>query len=255
MRKIFLILAGIFLTLVFLIWYFRSAINDWWWLRDQPKLPEATMVGVEAVEDGGIISQPELVAKPELPQEINLAVPFTSQAPFARWDHFDEEMCEEASLLMVNRYHQKRGILGKEEAQAALEEIQKWEEANLNVWESTTAEQVVKIAREMLGYQTAEVVELTDFQAVKEQIAAGHPIILPTAGRKLGNPNFRQPGPIYHMLVIRGWLTDGRIITNDPGTRRGEGYIYSQETLWQATADWDSENKTVNDKKMMIVIK
>ena len=197
-----------------------------------------------------ILAEPKV----QIPQEINLAVSFTSQAPFARWDHFDEEMCEEASLLMVNRYHQKRKIESPEDAEAGLKEIQAWEESNLGVWESTTAEQVARIAREMLGFKNTEVVSLENFDQIKKAVAQGQPIILPTAGRELKNPNFKQPGPIYHMLVVRGWLVDGRIITNDPGTRRGKGYVYDQNVLWEALGNWNGINH-VNEEKLMIVVK
>lgn len=57
----------------------------------------------------------------------------------------------------------------------------------------------------------------------------------------LGNPYFTPPGPIYHMLVIKGYnLTE--FITNDPGTRRGADYVYSYQTLMKAIHDWNNGN-------------
>ena len=61
---------------------------------------------------------------------------------------------------------------------------------------------------------------------------------MPSAGRELGNPNFKSPGPIYHNLVIRGYTKDGKFITNDPGTRKGEQYIYDQDVVMAAIHDW-----------------
>ena len=97
-------------------------------------------------------------------------------------------------------------------------------------------------------------VNQTDFKQIKEQIAQNNPVILPAAGRELKNPNFKAPGPLYHMLVVRGWLSDGRIITNDPGTRRGEGYIYDKSVLWDAIHDWNGGN-VASGQKVMIVVK
>lgn len=202
-------------------------------------------------------STSSLSSKPkpiEIPAEINLAVPFTSQAPFARWDAFDEEMCEEAALAMVNRFYQNRQFSSKDDSQNALKEIKEWEEKNLLDWKSNNAEEIARVARKMLNYQSAKVIDLVDFQQIKEQLAQQNPVILPAAGRELKNPNFKQLGPLYHMLVVRGWLADGRIITNDPGTRRGQGYIYDQQILWDAIHDWNSGDVS-NGKKVMVVLK
>ncbi len=43
-----------------------------------------------------------------LPVEFNLAVPFTSQAPNAVWDHTHEEACEEAVVAMADAFYRGR---------------------------------------------------------------------------------------------------------------------------------------------------
>ncbi|KKQ89249.1 MAG: hypothetical protein UT11_C0031G0002 [Berkelbacteria bacterium GW2011_GWA2_38_9] len=253
-------------------WFYRANIKDWWWQVRQPELPKAipakedkedkedkdqekSEIFKEISENSDSISSLSSEPQPiEIPSEINLAVPFTSQAPFSKWDSFDEEMCEEASLLMINRFYQNRGFASKDDQENALREIQKWEEVNLPDWKSNNAQEIARVAREMLGYKSAKVIPLTDFKQIKEQIAQNNPVILPAAGRELKNPNFKAPGPLYHMLVVRGWLSDGRIITNDPGTRRGEGYIYDKSVLWDAIHDWNGGN-VASGQKVMIVVK
>lgn len=249
-------------------YFWRGSIKDWWWKRSQPELPKKTKIeddkedkedkDQELSETSPEISDTSSISSnssnSSLPSEINLVVPFTSQAPFSKWDSFDEEMCEEASLVMVNRFYQNRGFESKDDQENALREIQKWEEMNLPDWKSNNAEEIARVAREMLGYKSARVIQLTDFKQIKEQIAQSNPIILPAAGRELNNPNFKAPGPLYHMLVVRGWLSDGRIITNDPGTRRGEGYIYTESILWNAIHDWNSGD-VGNGQRVMIVLK
>lgn len=264
----------VFVVIILVGGYFwRGNIKDWWWRYLQPELPTAVKAKIEVrSKQKEVSSSLENISEEEsrkkkvessngdarqpieIPSEINLAVPFTSQSPFAKWDSFDEEMCEEASIVMANRFYQNRGFESKDDQENALREIQKWEEANLPDWKSNNAEEIARVAREMLGYKLAKIVQLTDFKQIKEQVAQNNPVILPSAGRELNNPNFKRPGPLYHMLVVRGWLADGRIITNDPGTRRGEGYIYDESTLWTAIHDWNGGD-VINGQRVMIVLK
>ncbi|KKR45570.1 MAG: hypothetical protein UT82_C0026G0013, partial [Parcubacteria group bacterium GW2011_GWB1_40_14] len=88
---------------------------------------------------------------------------------------------------------------------------------------------------------------------IKRELAAGNPIIVPAAGRELGNPYFTSPGPLYHMLVIRGYTSDDKFITNDPGTRRGEEYTYKFDILMNAIHDWNGGD-VINGKKVIIVL-
>ena len=46
------------------------------------------------------------------------------------------------------------------------------------------------------------------------------------------------------MLVIRGYTAKG-FITNDPGTRNGEEYFYTEEVLFNAIHDWNGSPDTI----------
>ena len=67
--------------------------------------------------------------------------------------------------------------------------------------------------------------------------AAGRPVIVPLAGRLLGNPYYTQPGPVYHMLVVKGIAENGDIITNDVGTRHGRNLTYAPDVFLNAMHD------------------
>lgn len=190
--------------------------------------------------------------KPQ-PDKINLKVPFTSQAPYAVWDHKDEEACEETALLMVHRFHQKRGIEGPADARSAIDELIEGEKQVLGgVWESTTAEELAKVAGEFLGYSKVEVKYEPTIEDIKKAVAGGFPVIVPAAGRMLKNPNYKRPGPLYHALVIKGY-TEKEFITNDPGTRRGADYVYPYERVMGAIHDWNG-GKVEEGRKVMIVV-
>lgn len=242
----------------------RVKIKDWWLERQKKEVPPPINVDAFLEDYPKDTNTSELKAneseeasKPKeiaIPPSFNLDVPFTSQAPFAVWDHKDEEACEEAALLMVNRFYQKRGIAGPEEAREAIDQIIEGEKKVLSgVWESTTAEEIAKTAREFLGYPNTEVKYEPTVDDIKKAIAQGHPVIVPAAGRLLGNPFYKQPGPLYHALVIKGYTAE-RFITNDPGTKRGADYSYPYEKAMNAIHDWNGGD-VVNGKPVMIIVK
>lgn len=186
-----------------------------------------------------------------LPEEFNLAVPFTTQSPFAEWTEQDNESCEEAAILTVHYYYQDKTFT-KEIAKQELQTIVDFEMDYFGYYKDTTAAETAELVKEMWGYEKVEVVSDFTMEDIKEHVYAGRPVILPTAGRMLGNPNFRAPGPLYHMLVVRGWNKEN-IITNDPGTRKGENYQYSPDVLMEAIHDWN-DGDVENGQKVIIVI-
>ena len=88
-------------------------------------------------------------------------------------------------------------------------------------------------------------------EQIKKEIASGRPVIVPAAGRILPNPNFTPPGPKYHMLVIKGYNST-QFITNDQGTRKGDGFVYTYNSLLNALHDWDPGD-ILNGRKAVLV--
>ncbi|MBI4032538.1 C39 family peptidase [Candidatus Berkelbacteria bacterium] len=191
---------------------------------------------------------------PQLPSSLNLDVPFTSQAPFANWDAAHEEYCEEASALMAGRFFQGRSITGPDDAEAAMGELVTWELEHLGYFESTTAQETARMIREVYGLAVTLVTDVSD-EAIKQALADGKLIILPAAGRELGNPYFQRPGPVYHMLVVKGYTESSQFITNDPGTRRGADFIYDTDVLIRAVGDWNSGDPANGQSVMLVVSK
>jgi len=189
--------------------------------------------------------------KKPLPAEINIKMPFTTQAPFANWSLPYGEACEEASALMVHYFYQKKQFT-KDIADKEIRKLVDFQTKKYGFYKDSTAEQTARFIREYWGYKKVRVVAAT-IEGIKQELANGRPVIIPAAGRLLGNPNFRSPGPLYHMLVIKGYTKDGKFITNDPGTRKGANYVYDQKKLLNALHDWNGGDVN-NGKKVMIVI-
>lgn len=183
---------------------------------------------------------------------INLSLPFASQAPFGDWALPYQETCEEASAIMVHRYFSGE-TLDPQIMDDELKKLIAWEEKTFGYYTDTTAEEIARILREYFGHKDVEVVYEFTMDDVKRAVSQGHPVILPAAGRLLGNPNFRQPGPIYHALVVKGFIGK-KIITNDPGTHNGKDFLYNPEVLMNAIHDWNSED-ILKGRKAMVVVK
>lgn len=205
-----------------------------------------------------IISPVKDVVKKEtagvLPEEINIAVPFTSQAPYAVWDHLHDEACEEASLIMLDAFYRGVKSISKEEAELAIQDLIKWEKEKYGYFEDTTSEQGVEMLEKFFKLSGAKVVYDITIDDIKKELAQGRPVVVPAAGKLLKNPYFRGGGPLYHMLVIKGYTKDNRFITNDPGTRRGADFTYQAEALYNAIHDWREDRDILQGRKAMIVV-
>lgn len=191
---------------------------------------------------------PIVAEKP--PVTLPLKVPFTSQAPLTIWDPLHEEACEEASLLMVYYYRTGQKFISPLEADTEIKKLVAWEESN-GYKVDLTAKELVAVATEYMKLKTGRVIVAPTVDQLKAELKAGRPVIVPAAGRELKNPNFTPPGPIYHMLVIKGYDKDG-FITNDPGTRNGESYRYTFDRIMTAMHSWDPDN-ILNGPKTVIV--
>lgn len=186
-----------------------------------------------------------------LPREFNLDVPFTTQSPFAEWTEQDNESCEEAAALIVHYYWQNKTFT-KDVAKSELQTLVDFQNERYGKYKDTTAEETAQLIKDIWGYQRVDVRYDITIEDIKKEVAQGRPVIIPAAGRLLGNPNFRRPGPLYHMLVVRGW-TENMVITNDPGTRKGEEYQYEPDVLHNAIHDWNNGD-VENGRKVMIVV-
>lgn len=192
---------------------------------------------------------------PAPPSVLNLPIPFTSQAPTGNWDLVHNQDCEEATAVMSNAYlsGNTSATLPAAQVDAEMTSLNNWEDSHFGYHLDTTVAETAQMIEGFYGLKTTVQEDYT-FQDIKDQINLHHVVILPVNGQIIGNPNYTQPGPIYHMLVVRGYTATG-LITNDSGTRRGQNYPYTFDILHNAGADWDHNTNTIDQsKKVMIVV-
>lgn len=189
---------------------------------------------------------------------ILLNVPFTPQAPDGQWeDQRFQDGCEEASVLMAIKW--VRGAsLTLAEAKATILDMADWELQSYGVFADTNAQDTAdRLLRDYFSYKKYKVTSDVTAKSIIAELKLGKLVLVPANGQKLYNPHFKAPGPKEHMLVIRGYdeATD-EFITNDPGTKVGEGYRYPTTVLVEAVVDYPTGNHlpTVSDKKAMIIV-
>lgn len=197
---------------------------------------------------------------PTVQSSIENIVPFTTQAPFAEWDDDrQQDACEEASALMAMLWAQNKTDISKQDAKEEILNIIKYEDENFGASKDSSAEQtVLRIFNGYFNYNNVETMVIKSYTEIINELDMGHLIVIPTNGKALKNPNFTNGGPDKHMLVIKNYNQDKKqFITNDPGTRNGENYVYSFETIFDSIRNYPTSNleETLSEKTIIIVSK
>ena len=197
------------------------------------------------------------VEQASLPSSVLLPVPYTDQAPLGNWAA-GQHTCEEASLLMVDRYLRGDHSGSPLDASTAAQEINQ-----ITGWKPAldlTDVQLGQMAHQRLGW-SFEVLAATPLN-LKEQLALGRPLIVGVRTHGLGNPlypgyrtHFEQPGwSVSHYLVVIGYDRSGWFILNDPGITRGQGYNISFAQLAHAIDDLDRAYPNLDQGRIMLVL-
>jgi hypothetical protein len=181
------------------------------------------------------IKKPDSTAIKALPPELNIYAPFYSQAPFSNWDFPWQEACEEASILLAANVYGKHNWTRTEFNDEILKMVE-WQKKEFGTYLDTTAAQNAKIFNDYLGIKTV-MHENPSLEDVKTILNKWHFVIIFLAGKELNNPNFTNGGPVYHVILVKGYKGTN-IITHDVGTKNGADYIYSWATLQSAMHDF-----------------
>lgn len=191
---------------------------------------------------------------------INHEVPFTSQAPRGQWgDPIFQDGCEEAAALMAMAWAGRISIGSADQNTVAIRELAHYERVHYGEFRDGSANDTAQMIRDYFTHP--QVVFRQDIMAhdIITALNEGHVVIVPVNGRLLGNPHYTLPGPERHMLVIRGWDSlRHEFITNDPGTRYGEAYRYTQVVLEAAIRDYGTgyhETLGTTAKNMIVVFR
>lgn len=196
---------------------------------------------IDIVSEEKIVVEPEkIIEEKKISQSSFIeGVPFTVQAPLGEWNIATfQNGCEEATLVMAAHFISGEPLT-KDIAKKEIIALARFEDKKHGQSIDTSARDTEKLFKEYYNITTTEIRTDITLLNIQEVLSSGAIVIVPADGRKLMNPNYKQPGPTTHMLVVIGYdMEKKEFITNDSGTRRGKGYRYKEDVLYGAIRDY-----------------
>jgi len=187
-----------------------------------------------------------LTVQPAIASQIkNLDVPFTVQAPDGWYAPFDEA-CEEAATVMLDFYYNGKNLSGREKEQIL--QVVELENKVFGFNKDTNAAQMANIINNFFPFE-ADIISEPTLEQIKNEINYARPVLVPVYGRGLDNPHFQGDGPIYHVVIIKGYNDSTQeFITNEPGTNYGHNWQYGYDDLMEAMHDFNFGQTIYGDK-------
>jgi len=193
------------------------------------------------------------------PDQLLLNVPFTAQAPLGEWrDARQQDGCEEAAVAMAMAWVGGEKNISKKDWRLRILILSGFENRKYGEYRDVALRDMVAwLFNDYFNYRQAEVKAVEKAGDILGELEKGKVVLTPMDGRALKNPNFTGVGPERHMILIKGYdYQTKEFITNDPGTRNGENYRYSEKIILGAIRNYKTGHKLPFGplKKEMIVV-
>jgi len=193
------------------------------------------------------------------PDRLLLNVPFTSQAPLGEWrDGRQQDGCEEAAVAMAMAWVGGEKNISKKDWRLRILILSGFENKKYGEYRDVALRDMVAwLFNDYFNYRQAEVKAVEKAGDILGELEKGKVVLTPMDGRALKNPNFTGAGPERHMILIKGYdYQTKEFIANDPGTRNGENYRYSEKIILGAIRNYKTGHKLPFGplKKEMIVV-
>lgn len=197
--------------ILFLVWLTIAGYNYWWGNKNS-----AVILQNSETSNG---NQTKSLA---MPDRVNLDVPFTSQAPEGNWGSPFDHSCEEASVLMIHYYIDKKVFDNPATTAGELKEMNDFEQAKYGVyWEP-----LAKAASNWRECEAASYLSVTD---LTREIKNGNPLVfwgvlpvsnLTNCSWKTADGKAVKAYKETHVRLVIGFIgpqnNPSKIIINDP---------------------------------------
>ena len=192
--------------------------------------------------------------KKVLPPSVTLAVPFYVQAPDNKRVLPWTEACSEANLVLAAYYIQNK-VLTKDQFKKDILAMTKVQDKFFDTYIEIPMIKLKKLYdRFYPKIGTSKIIDNPTIEQIKEELAQGNIVIVPTAGKELNNPYYLEYAPRFHTVLIR-WYDDKYFYANDVGISRGENFPYLQEVIMEANHDLVDGDITQWAKRILVIEK
>lgn len=183
------------------------------------------------------------------PNKISLDVPYINEAPDGNFSGNWKNACEEASMIMVEKYYLGEKAVGVNEAKSAMQLLFDYQDRLYGSNVNSDAQRTKDIIDNNLHY-TATIIENPNIEQLKQQIQKKQPIITLHYGFTLQNPNipFAVNGSYYHQMVLIGYDdTTKEFIVNDDGDQKyGANHRYGYDLFMNSLHDYNYSTRKTN---------
>jgi len=202
------------------------------------------------------VSIKQAVEQEFLPESINLDIPFYTQAPEGDRSLPWKEACEESSIILA-AYFMNNESLWLTEFKQEVYNLVDLQNEMFGKYIDTSVAETKELFDAYYGIWRTQIIDNPTIEEMKYHLAQWHPIVAPFAWKLLGNSNFTNGWPRYHMLVIKGY-DDEYFYTNDVWTKRGKDFPYTYDVIMNSLHDlvpvwaWDITNGA---KRILVLTK
>lgn len=192
---------------------------------------------------------------PTPPVQVQLAVPYVNEAPDGNWSGPWKNGCEEAAVVMVEAFYQNKSSVSIAEAKQMMQQLFDEQDREWGSNANSDAARTVQFIHELDLFK-ARIVEDPTVQQIKEEVAAGRPVITLHRGFELGNSNipFLATGSSYHTLVVVGY-DDARkefMVHDDGDDKAGTNRRYSYAVVMGSLHDYNYTTKLADGPARVI---
>ena len=193
-----------------------------------------------------------------IPDSLIIKVPYTVQAPLGwSYDPGYEEWCEATAIYMVGLYYKgdTRDRVPGAEADRSIRPVVAYERQAFPGVKDLPFTDMTQVGAQ--EYNLDAVIEPATPDSIRQELANGHPVIVPVMTHGLPGGRAIAPfygaGNVYHVILIKGYdVGKGLYYTNDAGFTEGETYPYTWDVLSTAI---DAQTPKMGQGRVMLVFR
>lgn len=194
-------------------------------------------------------AEPEPSSEPEpekAPTNVSFDVVYINESPDGSWDGPWKNGCEEAAIVMVDKYYKGISSISVTEAKAAMQRLFDEQDRRWGSNANSDGARNVELIKTHADFQ-ATLVQDPSIDDIKAELLAKRPVITLHKGFDLHNPNipFLATGSSYHNLVIVGYDDEAKefIVNDDGDTKAGKNRRYDYDVLMNSLHDYNYTTK------------